>query len=331
MPTETDVLSLGIPLFVDPANDLAPQTLKPDVPGADSWFLVSNVTAGSREFGLLLHYVTRGAGEERSTISVIDVAADKFLTDIAHRGSISQSDAGFQFESGNIHWAASDSEMQATATSADGTFQIELTARRSGSVLAYNATGLIPLFGRDIANWQYAFPVMETTGSLVIDGERHDISGTSWFDRQWGPLPIEYLLNGKARWLWVCARLSNGDALALWSTKAGQAYDWLTILHPDGSYTVTAVSPVIDEGAGLWTSEKSGRKWHSRWTIEVPGKNTTLAVALTNLGQEIVPPADDNLAGPAIEGAVHLEGTVDGKPVTGKGFVEIASATDFQE
>lgn len=330
MPPKTDAPNLGMPLFVDPAKDLAPQTLKPDVPGADSWFLVSNVTAGDREFGLLLHYVTRGAGEERSTISVIDVGADRFMTDITHRGAITQTDAGFQFESGNIRWAASDHEMQATASSADRAFQIELTARRKGPVFAYNATGLIPLFGRDIANWQYAFPVMETTGSLVIDGERHEISGTSWFDRQWGPLPVEQLLNGKARWLWVCARLSNGDALALWSTTAERAYDWITILQPDGSYTVTAVQPVIDKGTGLWTGTKSGRKWHSRWTIAIPGKDTVLNVALTNLDQEIVPPADDNLAGPAIEGAVNLEGTLNGMSVTGKGFIEIASATDFQ-
>ncbi len=320
----------SLPNFIDPAVDLAPQTLKPNVPGADSWFLVSNVMCRDREFGLLLHYVTRGAGQERSTISVIDVSADRFMTDITHRGAISESKTGFQFESGNILWTASNHEMTAHASSVDGKFQINLSARRKGPMLAYNTTGLIPLFGKEVVNWQYAFPIMETIGTLVIDGISFNISGNSWFDRQWGPLPVEQLLNGRARWLWICARLSNGDAVALWSTIADHAYNWVTILHADGSYTVTAVSPVIDAGTGLWTSEKSGRKWHSRWKIEAPKRGILLEVSMTNLNQEIVPPPDDNLAGPAIEGAVNVEGTIDGKLVTGKGFVEIASATDFE-
>ena len=44
---------------------------------------------------------------------------------------------------------------------------------------------------------------------------RNERRGGRMFDRQWGPLPIESLLHGSARCLWVAARLSNGDVLAL--------------------------------------------------------------------------------------------------------------------
>ncbi|WP_032093151.1 lipocalin family protein [Necropsobacter rosorum] len=319
----------NLPIFINPIADLAPKTLDSKTAGADSWFLIANVQSGDKEFGLLFHYVTRGKGEERSTVSVIDITDDCFVTDIANTGNIKQRENGFEFSSANIVWQTSDNQMSIRASCVQKNISIQLSAQSNGRVFAYNSTGYIPLFGAQIPNFEYAFPQMLTHGTLTINGETYEFSGNAWFDRQWGALPVAGLLNGSARWLWFCATFDNGDCLALWSTRDEIAYDWLTILHSDGTYTVAPLHDIIDSGTGLWQSEKSGRKWHSKWRISLPEKDIDLSVQTTNLGQEIVPPVGDKVNGPCIEGAIEMRGTIAGKAVIGKGFVEIASARDF--
>ena len=316
-----------LPLFVNPGADLAPQ--KNAHPGADSWFLVANVSDGDHEYGLLLHYVTRGPGEDRSTVTITDITGDNYVSDMVGQGTIKGRERGFEFESGNIRWVADDETMQLQATAEGGKYKIALSTRRKGPVFAYNATAFIPLFGKDVANWQYSFPIMETTGTLTIDGKIHNITGTSWFDRQWGPLPLEALASGESRWLWIAVRLSNGDVLALWSVTGSRDYDWVTIQHADGSYTVSEMPSVLNTSADLWTSAKSGRRWPARWTVAIPGQDASLEVTLTNLGQELLPPKGDTVSGPAIEATVNVRGSVRGASVTGQGFVELVSSTDF--
>ena len=54
-----------------------------------------------------------------------------------------------------------------------------------------------------------------------------------------------------------------------------------------------------------------------------------LEIRLTNLNQEVLPPERDTLAGPALEAAVDPCRTLCGGPITGEGFMELVSSTDF--
>lgn len=321
----------GLPLFISPQADLAPKTLDHSIPGADSWFLVANVETEDKKhrFALLIHYVTRGAGEERSTVTIMDITADRYMSNITGKGAILETPGGFEFQSANIRWRAGAQNMEIESKASDDSFEVGLKADQKGNVFAYNATGIVPLFGKEIVNWEYAFPTMEICGTLSIGKERYEIKGTGWFDRQWGPLPIESLLHGSARWLWVAARLSNGDVMALWSTKDKEYYNWVTIQHPDGSYIVTKATTVLDDYSDVWKSEKSGCRWPSSWKVEISDYDMELGIRLTNLNQEVLPPEGDTVAGPTLEAAVNLCGTLCGSPITGEGFMELVSSTDF--
>ena len=114
-----------------------------------------------------------------------------------------------------------------------------------------------------------------------------------------------------------------------WSTKDEEYYNWVTIQHPDSFYIVTKVSPVLDDYSDVWKSERSGCRWPSSWKAEIPACGMGLEIRLTNLNQEVLPPERDTIAGPALEAAVDPCRTLCGGPITGEGFMELVSSTDF--
>lgn len=86
------------------------------------------------------------------------------------------------FLSGNLD------QMQVKAHIAQGS--VDLVMKPVGHVLYNGGTGLFPMLGMNVH--QYSVPTMETTGGLTIEGRTYEISGTSWFERQWaepGPEP----------------------------------------------------------------------------------------------------------------------------------------------
>jgi predicted secreted hydrolase len=54
---------------------------------------------------------------------------------------------------------------------------------------------------------------MRTSGTLVVDGKKHQIKGSSWLDRQWGEMPTSL-----TRWTWMNLGMPNGDKIAIWDT-----------------------------------------------------------------------------------------------------------------
>lgn len=132
------------PTFIDPVADLKVQNNAI----ADSWFVVSNLKSGDREFGILVHQL-KNPGGYFPTIAVTDVNDHKYLLDEIQGGSVTSTKDGFEVKSDNIQWVADGQTMkiQGKMKSGDGSF--DLTLVRKGSVLAYNGTGYFPLVDSD--------------------------------------------------------------------------------------------------------------------------------------------------------------------------------------
>src|SRR5260370_17152140 len=95
-----------------------------------------------------------------------------------------------------------------------GLFQrinVDLTLARQGPLLANLATGILPFYG-DI-NYEYALPSMKTSGSVVVDRNRYEGDGVSWFDRQWGQMAPSFWEH--MQWSWMGISLDNGDRIRL--------------------------------------------------------------------------------------------------------------------
>lgn len=303
------------PMFIDPVGDLATQSPT----GGGSWFVISNLRAGDREFGILTHFLQTPVNASQ-TLAITDVSTGKYYLDEEGKAQFSPHEPGFEIKGDNVQWSATDSGMRIQGTLKSGE-SFDLTLRRAGPPLAYNGTGYFPLFDNAMPTWEYAFPIMETVGTVTVGKTTYQVTGNSWFDRQWfrpkGPQEMAPIITGKASWTWIAAPLSNGDVVAVWDAVGVRDRAWASILRPDGTLTIADVEPLKPGMSGIWTSARSGVKWPSEWSVVIPGTKTKLAIKNTAEGQETF---KDRAR---IEAAAHISGVHEGQPVTGVGYVEM--------
>ena len=187
---------------------------------------------------------------------------------------------------------------------------IVLTLTAIGPTLPDLGGGVIPFPGG--LNYEYAFPHMDASGTLKLNGETYSVTGSSWFDREWGRL-------GGLKWTWMGVALDNGVKISLWDQQdfqptpetyvGGRAF--ATILDDTGNLTLSTV--VIKEGP--LAPSTNGQKYPKSWKVTIPGK-CELTVETLKEGQDIVSMI------PRLEAKSHAKGTYDGKAVKGDAFVE---------
>ncbi|GAU75964.1 lipocalin-like domain-containing protein [Fusibacter sp. 3D3] len=301
------------PMFIDPIADMKP--------GSGSWFITTNVTAGDQEFGLLTHHIALPFNNTTTTVAITDVTNSKYYADERKEGKIKETDEGFEVNSKNLlwTWSADKKSMSIKGQLESGEGSFDLVLIQKGPVLAYSGTGIWPLLDNASPTLEYAFPVMETTGTVTVNGQTYNVTGNSWYDRQVLSLMEKKLGSepGNAHWTWLSISLSNGDVIAVWDVVGDRERCWANIMQPDGTLTIADVEPLSENAFEPWVSEKSGITWPSKYTLKIPGVETELLVEVTAPGQETV--LDYN----RMEGVIHVTGTYKGQEVTGVGYAEI--------
>ncbi|WP_116437402.1 lipocalin-like domain-containing protein [Frankia sp. CcI49] len=304
----------ALPVLVDPAASLAP--------GADrlneSWYLTAHVTAGRHRYAFLAHYLAVGNGQfglTASSVSVTDETTGWYTaSNVALGPKAGLSNApGVDIHTPNITWTGDSTQMNLVAKVPEG--QISVTLRPRGPVLYNMGTGYFAMFGEpQYPNYEYAYPTIDTTGTLTLNGHTDKISGESWFDRQWGPGPD--ISTGDATWTWMNPILPNGDKISLWSTiDKGKTATWATVLRPDGTHTI-AEATITPDTASKWTSPATQASYITRWKVTIPGVSAALNVRAVTNNQELTVP------GPRYEGSATVTGIYKGLPVTGICYVE---------
>ncbi|MFE2421961.1 lipocalin family protein [Streptomyces hokutonensis] len=304
----------SLPVAVDPAADL---TAHPDRLN-ESWYVTAHVTAGGHHYGFMANHLTSGdakTGHTLSTVSLTDEDTGWYTkSEIALPPRTGLSDKqGVDIHTDNISWTGDAKEQKLHARVPEGT--IDVTFLPQGNVLYNMGTGYFPMFGdAKYPNYEYAFPTMQTSGTLTLNGRTEKVRGQSWLDHQWGPLPD--IAAGKASWSWMNLDLSNGDEVSLWKTKENKENTWATVLKPDGTQTV-AEATLTPDSSTLWTSPTTGKKYPTRWKVTIPGEHAQLNVKTYAKDQELTVP------GPRYEGSAAVTGTYGHRPVTGTTYVEL--------
>lgn len=208
----------------------------------------------------------------------------------------------------------------------------------------FNAeTGKFSLGGTEM--YEYSIPRLVTNGAVRIGDKTYEIKdGISWYDRQWEiktpklPAPVmniaSKLLAGKSggssfpTWGWMDLNLDNGEVLSVWFAKTPDGEDcWATLMHPDGSHKMARISPVISTAGDYWHSEASGRSYPMKYSIRIPEFDADLSVRCVIRDQELFFPERADLN--HYEGAAVVEGTYQGKDVSGYTYVELVG--DWEE
>jgi len=173
--------------------------------------------------------------------------------------------------------------------------------------------------GKGNGSHYYSFTRLKTTGSVAIgDTIYNDVTGSSWFDREWS---TSVLGERQIGWDWFSLNLSDGSDLMLYQLReadgSASSFSKGTLRKKDGTRIRIGEGDFELEPIETWTSEATGGEYPIKWALKIPEQDIDLTVSAAFSEQELV-------LFPVTywEGAVRVEGTQ-----TGEGYMELTGYT----
>jgi predicted secreted hydrolase len=168
------------------------------------------------------------------------------------------------------------------------------------------------------ASYYYSFTRMTARGTVRLDGEALAVSGHAWMDREWSTSALGPELAG---WDWFALQLDDERDLMFYVLRrhdgTADPFSAGVLVAADGGTRALDVTDVAIEALQHWTSPRSAVRYPARWRLTIPSAAMRLEVTPRLADQEL-------LVGPRYwEGAVAVQGTAEGRPVSGMGYVEL--------
>jgi predicted secreted hydrolase len=215
-----------------------------------------------------------------------------------------------------------------TLVAHDETHALTLRLEPAKPPVAHGAAG-ISQKGKDVsqASHYYSFTRLSTTGSLTIDGEQFEVSGTSWMDHEFGSSELGAEQVG---WDWFSIQLDDNTELMLYGMRLNDGSTDLassgTVISSDGRTQHLEVTDFQIESTATWTSPESKATYPARWRLKFPLLDLVLDVVPLVADQELRTSRSTMVS--YWEGAVAVTGTKQGQPVKGQGYVELTGYTE---
>jgi predicted secreted hydrolase len=168
------------------------------------------------------------------------------------------------------------------------------------------------------ANYYYSYTNMKVEGTIKANGRIKSVTGKAWMDHEFGPMG---LLNSQIGWDWFSIQMDNNTELMLYMIKNNQsvvAQSGGTYVYADGRTRWLKLADINIVATDTWTSPKTKAIYPAGWVIFIKPFNLRLNVKPIMAEQELT-------LKPVTywEGAVNAAGAAGGKPVSGKGYVEL--------
>lgn len=156
------------------------------------------------------------------------------------------------------------------------------------------------------------------SGAVQIGDTEYLVEGTAWMDHEFS---TSALSADQIGWDWFSIQLNGDREIMAYTIRKENGdlspYSNGTIIHPDRSTQSLGVGEFIIKSGGNWESPNSGATYPSGWTLEIPSEGIELRITPLLEDQELV------VSFIYWEGAVEVEGTWGGNPVSGRGYVEL--------
>ena len=169
------------------------------------------------------------------------------------------------------------------------------------------------------ASYYYSQPRLRAEGRIQVDGSEHAVNGWAWKDHEFSSGVLD---EDQIGWDWFSLQFEDGSALMLFQLreKDGKisASSSGTFVFADG-----AIEPIQNSGFDItvldqWLSPHTQGIYPSAWQIRLNDPGCVLEVEPWMADQEIHFPAVTYW-----EGAVYFEGTCNGTPAMGNGYIEL--------
>lgn len=172
------------------------------------------------------------------------------------------------------------------------------------------------------ASYYYSHTRLQSEGELRLGNRRFNVTGNSWFDREWSTSMLEENQSG---WDWFSLQLDNGWDLMYYQLRDLQQQAEETsqgvLVNPKGEKVSFTYKDVQLEVQQWWTSAKTGKRYPAKWRLQIPKYDLDIVIQPRMNNQEL------NAAVVYWEGSVNLQGKMrtaeESNAVKGLGYVEL--------
>ncbi|HIK89631.1 MAG TPA: hypothetical protein EYG09_08295 [Dehalococcoidia bacterium] len=203
---------------------------------------------------------------------------------------------------------------------------LSLDLEATTPVMLHNEIGWLPTEAG--ATYYYSWPRQDAVGELTLNGETFNVTGTSWFDHQWGDF---FVLGKPAGWQWFAIQLDDGGSLMITESRGidGEiAETYGTYMSPEGEAQSlkSDTDGITLTETGEWISPATGATYPSGWGIEIESLALDIIVDPVADDQEV----QGGLAAGSTywEGQSMVGGTQDGQAISGSAYVELSGYVD---
>jgi predicted secreted hydrolase len=262
-------------------------------------------------------------------MTLSDMENEKFyFFERINRAGLGQAGAeSDQLKVWNEDWSLTQNGKAHHLKAREGEVAFDLKLTPSKPIVFQGRDGVIQM-GEAAGNaWQYfSFTRMRTEGQVILKGKNYQVKGLSWMDHEFSSSQLNKEQIG---WDWFSVQLDNDTELMLYQIRkkngAIEKNSSGTWVDADGRGTHLVFSEYFIQPEGQWVSQQSGTTYPAGWTLEVPKHGIRLKVTPEMPNQELHHLR--SISTSYWEGSVKVSGTVKGKPVTGKGYVELVGYT----
>jgi len=168
------------------------------------------------------------------------------------------------------------------------------------------------------ASHYYSQTRLETSGSIQTDSGSYQVSGLSWKDHEFS---TRALSSNQVGWDWFSIQLDDGSDLMVFQIRREDGsvdpFSSGSFINPEGDLINLAKEDFEIQVQDSWRSSESGAEYPSQWRIAVPAIDLRLQI------QPILSDQEMKVSYTYWEGAVDVQGILDGNDVSGSGYVEM--------
>jgi predicted secreted hydrolase len=301
-------------------NDVSEVTLpKDDAPHQaqiEWWYYNGHLTSESgKQFSFhdTVFLVKSVMNHMISHVSFSDHQTGKHYTDQRKTGGNSSVNTNNSFEFNQSGWlmTGGDGHDKLKVITKDFRFDLELI--NTLSPVFHGKNGIISLAAAG-SSYYYSRTRMAVSGTITINGTTEKVTGTSWFDHQWGDFSI-----GQLSWDWFSLQLENNIDAMIYQLrdKSSEPVLYMASITQNGNTEMLLDTEFKLTPGKQWRSDKTGSNYPLEWTISIPKKNINITTKGIINNSEF--DARQTTYNVYWEGPIKIQGTH-----TGSGFMELS-------
>jgi predicted secreted hydrolase len=304
------------------------------------WYYTGNVkSSDGHRFGFELTFFRQAVTRDPSKTAVWDVRDVYFahlaLSDLdrgnfyhsersnrSGPGIAGVSEADRRIWNGNwqIRWQGDDQQLQAV----DDRFTLQFKMHPEKPPVIHGENGVSQKGANPgEASHYISFTRLATSGSIELNGTKLDVTGTAWMDHEF----FTHLLEPEqVGWDWLSLQLDDNTEFMLFHIRRE---DGSIDSHSAGTYidaggksqNLKNADFVLQPAGDAWTSPITKAVYPIHWKISIPRLGIELDAKTPLESQELA--GKGNFAPTYWEGAITLQGSHNGKPLAGVGYLEM--------